>query len=80
MEVAISFYTHERYDLPTLSPVYARERQRIWKTFSLAGINHKSIEIKEKHFYYSNRSAPLFVFKGKPDNLRCKINPSAASS
>ncbi len=31
-------YTRERYDLPKLSPVYARGRQLIWKIFSLAGI------------------------------------------
>ncbi len=35
---SLVIYTRERYDLPELSPVYARERQLNWKIFSLAGI------------------------------------------
>ncbi len=40
---SLVIYTRERYDLPELSPVYARERQLNWKIFSLAGIIMKSI-------------------------------------
>ncbi len=34
----VGIYTCERYDLPGVSPVYARERQLIQKIFLLAGI------------------------------------------